>query len=83
MCKAIVFLIYSPPVQLCLDDVASKSEVEYYDIMKKGFRCILYRSDGSCKEAKVDIDEEYNFRAYKYPDGEVKKKYCVNIRHIR
>ena len=83
MVKAIVFLIYSPPVQLCLDEVGNKSEVEYYNIMKKGFKCILYRSDGSCKEAKVDIDEEYSFRAYKYPDGEVKKKYCVNIRHIR
>jgi hypothetical protein len=29
------------------------------------------------------MDEEYNLRAYKYPDGEIKKKYVINIRSIK
>jgi hypothetical protein len=37
--------------------------------MKKGFKCKLYRADGSFKDAIIDIDGDYNFRAYKYPDG--------------
>lgn len=51
--------------------------------MKKGFKCKLYRADGSFKEAKIDMDQDYNFRAYKYPDGQIKSKYVVNVRHIR
>jgi len=51
--------------------------------MRAGIRCWLYRTDGSYKEAKIDIDEEYNLRVYKNPNGEIKKKYTANIRHIR
>lgn len=51
--------------------------------MRKGIDCYLYRSDGTHKEAKIDIDEEYNFRVYKAPDGEIKKKYTSNVRYIR
>lgn len=39
--------------------------------------------DGSSKSAKVDIDEVYMIRAYKYPDGEIKKKYTISIRQLR
>lgn len=51
--------------------------------MKKGFKCKLFRADGSHKQAKIDIDDEYNIRVYKYPDGEIKSKYVLNINHIR
>jgi len=37
--------------------------------MRKGFKCQLYRTDGSHKPAIIDLDEEYNLRAYKAPDG--------------
>lgn len=30
--------------------------MQYYEIMKKGFRCKLYRTDGSFKDAILDID---------------------------
>lgn len=39
--------------------------------------------DGSSKSAKVDIDEMYQIRAYKFPDGEIKKKYVISIRQLR
>jgi hypothetical protein len=29
------------------------------------------------------MDEEYNLRAYKAPDGEIKKKYVMNVRYIK
>ena len=51
--------------------------------MKNGFKVRLYRADGSHKHAKIDIDDEYNIRVYKYPHGEIKKKYFLNINHIR
>ena len=43
----------------------------------------MYRVDGSCKSAKIDIDDEYNLRAYKHPDGELKSKYILGIRQIK
>lgn len=51
--------------------------------MREGVICKLYRINGSSKKAKIDLDEEYNIRAYKYPDGEVKKKYCCSLRYVR
>ena len=43
----------------------------------------MYRTDGSSKKAVIDMNEECELRAYKYPDGEVKSKYIVDIRNIK
>lgn len=29
------------------------------------------------------MNEEYQIRAYKYPDGEIKKKYVINLKNIK
>ncbi len=39
--------------------------------------------DGSSKTAIVKIDSEFNIVAYKAPDGEIKKKYTINIVNMR
>jgi hypothetical protein len=52
-------------------------------ILTKGIQCKLFRVDGSCKNAVVDLDEMYVLRAYKYPDGEIKNKYCISVRKLR
>ena len=46
-------------------------------------KCKLYRSDGSSKKAWIDMNEDYQIRAYKYPDGEIKNKYVIDIRSIK
>jgi hypothetical protein len=51
--------------------------------LASGIQCKLFRVDGSYKNAVVDIDEMYVIRAYKYPDGEIKKKYSISIRKLR
>ena len=52
-------------------------------MLTKGFQCKLFRMDGSSKSAIVDINEMYMIRAYKYTDGEIKKKYVISIRQLR
>lgn len=44
---------------------------------------MLYRDDGSIKDALVDIDDDFKIRAYKYPDGEVKKKYTFELSQLK
>lgn len=39
--------------------------------------------DGSSKKAFIDMNEEYQIRAYKFPDGEIKKKYIIDIKNIK
>ena len=51
--------------------------------MLKGYKCKLFRADGSSKNAVIDISEEYVLRAYKFPEGEIKSKYMINTRQIR
>ena len=54
-----------------------------YQLLLKGFKCKLFRIDGTSKNAVIDINEEYIIRAYKYPGGEIKKKYVIGLRQIR
>jgi hypothetical protein len=51
--------------------------------IKRGIRCKLYRADGSKKDAKVDIDDDFKIRAYKFPDGEIKKKYTFELTQLK
>ena len=54
-----------------------------YQFLLKGFKCKLFRADGSYKSGVIDINEEHMVRAYKYPGGEIKNKYTMSIRQIR
>ena len=60
-----------------------KDEDQAMKVLKKGFKGKLYRADGSSKQAIIDMNEENIIKAYKYPDGEIKKKYTMSIRQIR
>lgn len=54
-----------------------------YKTLLKGYKCKLYRLDGSYKDATIDINEKYMLRAYKHPNGEIKNKYVIGIRQIK
>lgn len=54
-----------------------------FQLLRAGFKCNLYRMDGSSKKAVVDINEEYELRAYKYPGGEIKRKYVIDIKNLK
>ena len=43
----------------------------------------MYRIDGSSKKAKIMMNPEYNIVAFKYPDGEIKKKYVIDLKRLR
>ncbi len=62
------------------DEIAQEGQ---YQQLKKGFKCKLFRIDGSSKKAVVDMNDEFEIRAYKFPDGEIKKKYVVDIKNIK
>ncbi len=38
-------------------------------MLKNGFKCNLFRIDGSSKSAIIDINDEYQIRSYKAPSG--------------
>lgn len=80
-----MFLVHNPSTPLWFASISEPQEEEeqFYRVLKTGFQCLLYRADGSHKKARLDIDEEYNIRLYKHPDGEVKAKYVLNINHVR
>ena len=42
----------------------------------------MYRIDGTRKKAKIQITEE-KIVAFKYPDGEIKKKYTIELKNLR
>lgn len=67
ICKEIVFLIHNP--YLVLEDHEETEQQSKIDELKKGFKCKLFRIDGSSKRAVIDMNEEYEIRCYKYPDG--------------
>ena len=81
VCKQIQFLVHNP--NFVLQSAEELSHQTEYDELKKGFRCNLYRIDGSSKKAILDMNQEFQLRAYKFPDGEIKKKYIVNIKNIK
>ena len=84
LATAVLFAILNRESHLLPLAYRSPAEEEKaFKTMRKGFRCKLYRVDGSYKSAKIDIDDEYNLRAYKHPDGELKAKYILGIRQIK
>lgn len=65
------------------EEISEAGHEEEYQQLKKGFRCLLFRLDGSSKKAIIDMNEDYQLRAYKYPDGEIKQKYVIDIKSIK
>ena len=63
-------------------DILEEEEIAF-KFLSKGIKCKLYRNDGSCKPAIIDLTDQYLLRAYKYPDGEIKRKYTLSIRQIK
>jgi hypothetical protein len=57
--RCILFLIHNPTTPLWFPALCEhqQEEEEFYKLLKNGFKCRLYRADGSHKQAKLDIDE--------------------------
>ena len=47
------------------------------------FSLELFRLDAVDAQGEDDVVDEYNLRAYKHPDGELKAKYILGIRQIK
>lgn len=63
--------------------IAGITRQESEDFLMKGLQCKLYRRDSTFKKAIVNMTSEYELRSFKYPDGEIKEKYRVNILNIK
>ena len=81
---------------LCLSSILNQHSlyVDVYNInapklrdieaqCEKGFKCRLFRIDGSCKDGIVRLDRLMkSMVAFKYPDGEIKRKYQLPLASI-
>ena len=81
LCREIYFLVHNPFAALA--EIQGEGLEHHYNLLKAGFKCNLFRMDGSSKRAVVDINEDYEVRAYKHPNGEVKKKYVIDVRNLK
>ena len=54
ICKSLIFTILNPQMILFVDD---SSQNKFYEVLRKGLTCKLYRIDGSSKKAVLDMDE--------------------------
>jgi hypothetical protein len=81
LCREVAFIAFNP--YSLLREEEGEGLEQGYQQLRSGFKCSLYRMDGSSKKALLDINEEYELRAYKYPGGEVKRKYVIDIKTLR
>ena len=82
MIPEVSFIIFNDPEPL-VSNQNNEAEEKAFHILKKGIKCKLFRLDGSSKKAIIDMNDDYVLKAYKFPDGEVKKKYTLPIRNIK
>jgi hypothetical protein len=81
---SVLFAVYNTNCPLRAEEDKTMKEVDIsFKTLAKGIECRLFRADGSSKNAIVDVDEMYMVRAYKHTDGEIKSKYCINVRQLR
>lgn len=52
-----MFLAYNPFISFESSETVSQNEL--YQELKKGFKCKLFRIDGSSKKAIIDMNDEY------------------------
>ncbi len=68
-------------IDLC--DVKSKRISEVEAMFEKGWRCNLYRLNGTYKEAMLKIDKsKVEIVAFKHPDGIIKDKYRIHLKEL-
>lgn len=68
-------------IDLC--EVNSKRLVEAEAIFERGWKCNLYRTNGSYKEAVLKVDKlKKEIICFKYPDGVIKDKYRINLKEL-
>lgn len=73
----------SQPLYLDLCGVGSKRLLEAEHAFERGWKCNLYRVNGSYKEAVLRMDKaRKELVCYKHPDGLVKDKYRLALRDL-
>lgn len=54
LCREIYFLVHNPYATLA--EIQGEGLEHHYNLLKAGFKCNLFRMDGSSKRAVVDIN---------------------------